>query len=122
MDTVYCSECGKVCTPTEHTPGYGKDSEGNKFCYDCCAKHTEKMLMELKGKEKLCLYLTEELGNEMVGDWTGKLKIKPLLVRKGRHNIARSRYDVWFTHKGKRFHGVNYGEFTQILHVKALKN
>lgn len=53
--------------------------------------------------------------------WPGTLKIK-CHVRTGRHNIAGTRYDVWFTFNGKNFYGVTYGDKTQICHIRRIKD
>jgi hypothetical protein len=55
------------------------------------------------------------------GYWPGTLKIR-CGVRTGRHNIAGKRYDVWFVGPdGKNWHGVTYGDNTQICRVRRLK-
>lgn len=115
-----CHECQKECVPTGVGTGYGVDAKGNKVCYACCANHDEQALMALAGKNKLCLYLTGNAGDETVTNWPGTLKIKVNRISKGRHNFAGTRTDVWFTHKGKKFHGTQYGEFTQICHINAV--
>lgn len=69
------------------------------------------------------LYLVDGGANGdgmMVQDWSGQLRIKPTKVRKGRHNIARTRFDVWFTYEGQRWHGVNIGD-NQILRCRRIK-
>jgi hypothetical protein len=97
--------------------GYGIDKDGGQVCYACCAvQDTERMRKE----NKITLYLTKENVGYSVSNWPGTLKIKAEYVRKGNHNIARTRYDVWFNHAGKRWHGVQYGENTQICHCQAV--
>lgn len=40
----------------------------------------------------------------------------------GRHNIAGKRYDVWFNGPdGYEWHGVTYGDWTQLCHCKRTK-
>ena len=66
------------------------------------------------------LYLVDGGANGqgmMVQDWSGQLRIKPVRVRKGRHNMARTRWDVWFTYEGQPWHGVNIGD-NQILRCR----
>ena len=110
-----CHECGKECKSNGFSTGYGVDANGNKICYECCAKHDEQALMALEGKNKICLYLTGKAGEEMISNWPGTLKIKPTLVKHGKR-----RTDVWFTHKGKKFHGTQYGENTEVCHIRAV--
>lgn len=98
--------------------GYGFDCKHHKVCYSCCAvRDTETM----KKESRIVLYLSKDTdGHYHVSNWPGTLKIEPFKVRIGRHNIAGSRYDVWFSHAGKSWHGVQYGENTQLLHCKAI--
>lgn len=93
--------------------------EGKSFCYACCAKRDEEQ-MEKEGR--ITLYLTNENGTALgtISNWPGSLKIKNVSIRKGRHNIARTRYDVWFIHKNREWHGVQYGDNTQLLHCRRL--
>ena len=66
---------------------------------------------------RIMLYLS----NGEVMNWPGTLRF-PAHVRKGRHNIAGSRYDVWFAGPdGFQWHGVQYGDNTQICHCKRTK-
>ena len=113
-DKAQC-DCGHVAVASEHTTGYGVDNEGKKHCFDCCGKRDEKAMQETG---KACLYLEKEKGHYVVTNWPGTLKIEPFRVRQGMHNIAGSRIDVWFNHGGKTWHGVQYGEWTQIIHCK----
>ena len=67
------------------------------------------------------LYLVRPPGtNITVQDWAGTLRITPDRVSKGRHNIGRTRWDVWFTHEGQAWHGVNIGD-NQILRCHVVK-
>lgn len=126
---IICHDCGKVIEkPDKFFTGYGIDKDGNKVCYECCGKRDRKELFEAKPGDKFIMYLTEEKDATTgatiyyVTNWPGSLKIrlwaKP---QKGRHNIARTRYDVYFQQNYKNFHGVQYGDNTQILHVKCTK-
>jgi len=55
-------------------------------------------------------------------NWPGTLRFDPHYIKKGRHNIAGTRYDVWFPGPdGHIWHGINYGENTQITHCKRTK-
>lgn len=116
-----CSVCLSEKHHTdEHTTGYGTSVSGGKVCYDCCATLDSE---RLKAANKGLLYLTQETPfygftrNAHVSNWPGTFKI-PAVCRKGKHNIAGVRYDVWFNFDGSLWHGVTYGDMTQICHVK----
>jgi len=72
--------------------------------------------------DKLSLYLTErKKGSWFVSNWPGTLRFACSKPKIGRHNIAGRRYDVWFDGPdGHRWHGVQYGEWTQVLHCRKL--
>ena len=113
-------DCGHTPSPHSHiSTGYGQTADGKRHCYDCCAA-TERAAMVETGKA--CLYLVQRNGRNVITDWPGKLEFKPWHVRKGRHNLAGSRYDAWFAGPdGYVWHGVQYGEDTQIIRCKRTK-
>lgn len=117
----------------------GKEIEGTKcgiyascipVCYECCANRDKEYM---RTHDKITLYLSEEKVEELhmgkpytcikytISNWPGSLIFKPYRLAKGKHNISRTRIDVWFTFEGKDWWGVNYGENSQILHCKKLK-
>lgn len=124
-------ECGHP--PSEHgahTTGYGTDNTGARHCWECCAAHD---LAAMRERGKVTLYLSQEwaamqsnvgpdrVRHHYVSNWPGTLKMRAY-VRKGRHNIAGTRYDAWFTDvDGRQWHGVQYGDWTQIVHCKRMK-
>jgi hypothetical protein len=116
MDTMELLDCGHPVS--EHlsiTTGYGTDKDGKKHCYECCAVRDKAAMIE---DGKATLYLAK---NE-VTNWPGSLRFAVSYTRKGRHNIAGSRHDVWFTGPdGKRWHGVQFGENTQLCHCRRIK-
>lgn len=118
--TCTCHECGAACKPNGLFAGYGVLKNGNKICYDCCAKRDEQALMALSGKDKISLYLIGKNGQEEIINWPGTLRIKPRYVKRGRHNFAGSRRDVWFAYKGKEFHGTQYGEMNEVCYIQAV--
>jgi hypothetical protein len=72
----------------------------------------------MKDEGRITLYLTDD---GRVTNWPNSLSFKGH-VSKGRHNIAGTRYDVWFTGPdGHRWHGTQYGDNTQICHCKRTK-
>lgn len=128
-------ECGHV--ESEHgefTRGYGTDSEGNRFCFDCCTDQDKKQMMDTG---KIALYLVSIPEDELpvirggmsydsrviahITNWPGMISIPIYGISKGRHNWAYVRYDVWFTFAGEEWHGTQYGNDTQLCHCKRLK-
>ena len=122
MEKVYCSKCGKECKPDRSCSGYGVMSEtGEKVCYACCGEMDEQMLLNARPGERFSFYLTGDIQQgHYVGNWPGSFKIR-VYPRKGKHNIARVRYDFWFTFGKNEFHGVRYGNDTEIAHIRCLK-
>lgn len=55
----------------------------------------------------------------VIGNWPGTLTFKATGVTRGRHNWGIPRWDVWFNGPdGHVWHGVNYGNNTQIVHCR----
>lgn len=105
---------------TDITTGYGTTRDGRKICFACCGEMDRQ---ELINTGKGILYLTTRPNSDIatLSNWPGTLKLV-CHVKRGRHNIARYRYDVWFIGPdGKQWHGVQYGDNTQICHVKRNK-
>ncbi len=93
-------------------------------CYQCCANSERARLIETG---RGMLYLLNESGSVAgprdwhLGDWAGKLQFPVTSIRKGAHNMARTRYDVTFIGPdGKPWRGTQYGENTQICHVRRI--
>lgn len=86
-----------------------------KICYDCAAER-ERTAMLATGR--VTLYLS----GDKVTNWTGRITIPAMHIKRGRHNIASVRRDVWFRYEGAQWHGVIYGENTELLHCKRLKS
>lgn len=129
-----CSKCKQTITyESEFTTGYGVNDKGEKVCFACCGKEDEKN-MEETGKAMLYLSFnfprpmeyhkrigTYSVNNGKVTNWPGTLSIPIHTVKVGHHNMAGRRYDVWFKFRGKEWHGVQYGDNTQIVHCNRLK-
>lgn len=103
----------------EHTTGYGEDIHGKKSCYACCAEH-EREAMRVTGRATLYLSRAPDKTYKIT-DWPGHLLIHPYRVQHGKHNIARTRTDAWFSFEGTAWHGVSYGDNTMIIHCRRLK-
>ena len=129
-----CSVCKKTYPPAPAdscTTGYGNDPKTNAIvCYSCCADRDRADMIQ---HGDAVLYLTHKpfgtpeiarldtWRDGTISNWPGSLKM-PCRVKRGAHNIARYRYDAWFTGPdGKPWHGVQYGDNTQIVHCKRLK-
>lgn len=113
-----CFQCGlNKIHESDFSTGYGTDKSGHKICFDCCGLNDAKVLENLKPKEKFCLYWN----GKQVTNWPVTLAINPHYVTKGKHNLARTRETVYFTFAGRKFMGIQYGEYTQVLHIKLVK-
>jgi hypothetical protein len=114
MKTFKCSICEKEKPEqTNGGVGYGRTKEGNIVCYACAAE-LDKADMLKNGRATLYLSDTE------ITNWPGTLRIKIEYRKTGRHNIAGRRYDIWFSLEGQHWHGVQYGDNTQICHCKRI--
>lgn len=123
-----CSVCRRPMYSEGGTTGYGRDDLGNRTCFVCCGEY-DAAYMRTTGKNMLYL-VTEGVQSiarnhpprhftARVTNWPGTLDI-PCQVKVGRHNIAGRRYDAWFKFEGQEWHGVQYGDNTQIIRCKRL--
>lgn len=112
-----CEKCGAEVVSDGFTTGYGVikvDGVEQKHCYKCCADY-DKDMMEKDGK--ICLYIKEESqqscgipARATISNWPGSLAFKGIFT-KGKHNIGRTRRDVWFRdHMGRPWYGWNCGD------------
>jgi hypothetical protein len=129
IDKCHTCHSDIIPSPSEIGTGYAIDKDNNKVCYSCCAEQ-DKQFMRDNGK--ITLYLTCEPAHKIkepqgrltvgtVSNWPGTLKFK-CHTRIGSHNIAHVRYDCWFIFEGYYWHGVTYGDNTQICHCKRTKD
>jgi hypothetical protein len=127
-----CGRCGEVLpVQTEGGTGYAYETEnGPPVCYACCGEIDRARMIET-GRAVLYLTHNRASGNYSntfgqyvdgkVSNWPGTLNF-PARVRIGRHNIAGRRYDVWFNGPdGYEWHGVQYGDNSQLTHSKRTK-
>ena len=120
-NTFRCIDC-KEPKPVKRDGGTGyATTPRGKVCYLCCAVRDAK---EMTQKGRIVLYLTvNPAGHKQVTNWPGTLILPINAYRAGQHNIAGSRTDIWFQGPdGKPWHGVQYGEWSQILRCKRLKS
>lgn len=118
-----CAVCGEARTvSSEGASGYALLANGSMICYECCAWHDK---IEMAETGKIVLYLSEDNDTTSrcyLSSWSGTLRIELADMRVShRHNIAGTRRDVWFSQGGARWHGVQFGENTQLTHCKRLK-
>lgn len=118
-----CFKCHKHITYNTEGQvgaGYGLDENDNPICYNCCAI-VDRDTMDEEGW--FVLYLVKRDKDYYVSNWPGTLEYKVDSYSYGRHNIAGTRVDVWFTdYKGKKWWGARYGNNTQLCRCKRLKD
>jgi hypothetical protein len=133
MQTFTCHDCKRVLpVRTEGGTGYGNlqvkpgENLSVAVCYDCCAIRDRELMIK---EGRAVLYLTCERRSlktvrstkGSVTNWPGSLRFD-CHVTSGRHNIAGTRYDCWFKGPdGFEWHGVSYGEYTQLCHCRRTK-
>jgi hypothetical protein len=118
-NTFECGDCKEVKpVHTDGGTGYGIDPHTNQYvCYACCGVRD---LTDMHDKGKALLYLSTD--NLTVTNWPNTLRFPIDRKRKGRHNIAGTRLDVWFKDdQGQQWHGVVYGRWTEVVHCTRSK-
>ena len=106
MTLEICIDCSRF------TEAYGLTNENETICYACCAKRD---MQYMRDNNRITLYL--DTNKKEVTNWPGTLTF-PIKIKEGRHNLCRFRYDVWFNFEGYTWHGVTYGNDTQLCHCK----
>lgn len=121
--TLTCSQCCTTielpCSGEGGGTGYAVTRDDKAICYPCAGENERRdLLAEGKGY----LYLTRDDKGWKLTNWSGDFTIRlHAPPRKGAHNLARVRYDVWFGFGGADWHGVQIGDNTQVCRVKHLK-
>jgi len=118
-----CDRCNKeIVKPEGCGTGYATNEHNETICYECCAEEDREWM---RTHDKIDLYLTETKVEDRwkwsITNWPGTLRFDNLHVRQGYHNIAGVRRDTWIWFEGRRWHGVRYGDNTQVVHLKKLK-
>ena len=122
-EVTRCDRCGSPCLPDRITPGYGITKDGKPHCFDCCALDDGEALDRLTPGETLHFYLTKKTGEKCkVTNWPNTFAVACDYEIEGRHNLAGTRTDIGFTYHGRKFYGTQYGDDSQIVHVKVRKN
>jgi hypothetical protein len=91
------------------------DPDNNHFCYHCCGE-IDKETMRTEGK--IILYYD---GNKLF-NWPSTLIIIPIFTKKGKHNKAKTRFDIYFKFEDTNWHGIQYGSSSQLTYCKKLKH
>jgi hypothetical protein len=118
--TFQCGTCHEVKPiHTNGGTGYAVGPNDKLVCYDCCGKQDRQAMIN---NGKIALYLCkDDSGKYKVSNWPGTITF-PCHTRIGHHNIAGVRYDCWFAGPdGYQWHGITYGDNTQICHCKRTK-
>jgi hypothetical protein len=118
-----CSICSEQINGTGISPGYALNDSGEKICYKCCGVQDAVQLSAITGKEEMYLYLSfnKEKKTYEITNWPATLIINPTRIHSGKHNIAGTQTHVWFRFNHEYFHGVNFGNTSQVLVVKKIK-
>ena len=116
-----CAKCQKEIPkpPEGHIGGVGYSTlpNGGLLCYSCCADMDREWM---NGHGNIVLYLVAS--NKAVINWPGTLCFAVDRFSKGKHNISKTRTDVWFCDaKGNEWWGVNYGNRSTLVHCKRIK-
>jgi len=122
-----CDICGKDFQTTKIGSGYATGKNGIKTCYTCYAIFDKETMLIDGHSKRLPLYLSEVRStingsfSYKITNWPGTLDFNVICYKEGKHNIAETRLDTWFNVNGYIWHGVQYGDFTQIIHCKKTK-
>lgn len=124
-DKIMC-DCGHLESDCSIiTRGYSVYDD-KTYCYPCSVEYVKNIMRETG---KFTLYLAwdpQQVWARLI-DWTGLLiipveSIPVASIKVGKHNKTGKRYDVWFTFEGEKWHGVQYGDNTQLCYVNRLKS
>jgi hypothetical protein len=140
-----CNEAKPLNTDGVGACGYGVNACNEFVCFECCGNRDKE---EMRATGKAVLYLTMQKAGSVgmswhegkpaawfrrngrglekyvaqVSNWPGTLKLNVSGGNIGRHNWAGVRYDVYFMFEGEQWHGVTYGDMTQLCHCRKLKD
>lgn len=120
-DVKRCKNCGCTITTSEGDvgTGYALSEAGDITCYKCCAE-SEKQYMIENGRIDLYAVVGDNYAVE-VTNWPGTLRFPVKYLKIGKHNIAKVRRDVWFDFDGYVWHGVQYGNSSEVCHCRKTK-
>ena len=108
--TFHCVDCNlDKPIQTDGGTGYATLPNGDRVCYSCIAVRDRTAMIEKGQSSSLPLYLTRKSihkpndGCWKVGNWPDTLSFPVQRITQGGHNIAGTRYDVWFL-RSRRLH------------------
>ncbi len=116
-------DCGHAPTPMGCASGVATDFDGDgreiTMCLPCSSQRVWNT-MDYRGRATLYLTLDSNRQPQEVVDWPGLLRFRVQYFKRGEHNFARTRWDVWFQDaNGNRWWGVNYGD-SGLVHVRRI--
>lgn len=137
IHTFYCYHCNRIKSYKSNSIAGYANFQGEKYCFDCCSVIDRNYMID-NGKITLYLTLNENyrkclnkykpgffnmLNSGYISNWPNTLKFNcNIQFRRHGHNWGLNRYDVWFKGPdGFLWHGVSYGENTQLVHCKRTK-
>ena len=146
ISTFVCLDCQKTFTHDNGgcgSTGYAmrdRNDPESTVCFDCCARED---IAYMRKEGRISLYLivpdqrpfasgytgsspatsrTPSSGKWTLNNWPGTLSFQVKARSFGSHNWAGRRYDVWFCGPdGYVWHGVQYGDNTQLCHCRRTK-
>lgn len=122
MNTPHLLDCGH--TPSEHsenTTGTAHTSDDKEICWTCAALGELGRMLKTG---KATLYWSKHASpvGWRVTNWPSSLMFDHVRATTGKHNIGGTRDDVWFVGPdGYIWHGVQIGQWNQILHARRTK-
>lgn len=120
-----CHQCGQEKKhESESTTGYALDKQSNKICFECCGINDAHELKALPVGRLLHFYMNTR--TKLITNWSGtfQLAVTTIKVSKAKvpNGLTINRYDTWFVYEGNKYHGVQYGDNTMIVHIIRRKN
>lgn len=109
--------------------GYALTDDNKKICYSCCGKQDKLRLQHAEIGDKFVFYLCKSKDSPtgyVLTNWPGTFR-HYVRVQEGRHRSAGIRRDFWFqiydldSCRVKYFYGVQYGDNTELAHIKCIK-
>lgn len=115
--TFKCSQCkNERLLFQSRGSGYIRKSNNHKICYECCGINDKRNLSRYDHAE---LYLNDK---QQITNWAGTLKISPSRIKKSHNTFGVKRLDIWFVANGDAWYGVKYGDSTEVVRCKKLKD
>lgn len=126
-----CEQCKQAKThetTNSCSTGYARTNTTPEqiICFACCGLNDATTLASLPIGGKMCLYSVIGQGHSYatgkLTNWPGSFEIKGLWFSIGRHNMAGKRYDAQFQENGNWYSATQYGDNSQICHIRRIKS